>query len=393
MSSSSSKEYKCNGSTKCDSFNNPTRNEAILYMYDKLNKSLVKVATTTTECQIKYNSVLSKLYFNAIANVDAETLCSLNPNTKNKILSNIDIYSDKLLSNNFYPSLDLTPINYTIKYNEDNKTSKFDWVIDKPSNLCGNSVDGVLNIPQYLCYDNCYKLTLKITGIYSLLCPLAITIKDTNNPSYNVKISGSNNADANGRTYDCLVPIRINQKIYISNFDLQGGAMSATLTNTECFQYITSIYDIINDGAYLPAVFTSKGSSAFFLDYKYIELPRLTTDYIYWNTDTNKLPCIDPLQGRKYNLYYQIELRFEIALSLLSKFELDIYFGSRESSNLIKSIRGIPLGFAGNNNLVVSDNEILNCGRNNSNLYIDFTGDKPFQTVKLMTLYFKFTSA
>jgi hypothetical protein len=225
MSSSSSKEYKCNQSTECESFNNSTRNEAISYMYDKLNKSLIKVATTPTtlttltNCQIKYNNFLSKLYFNAIANVDAnvdaKALCSLNHNTKDKILSNINIYSDKLIANNLYPYLERNTIYYKLKSNED--TGKLDWdfiATDKLDALWVNSVDGLLNISQGLCYEKCYMLTLTINNL-DTFCPDKITIKDTTNPSYIVNIDKVYDTTQNIATYDCIIPIRINQYIYI----------------------------------------------------------------------------------------------------------------------------------------------------------------------------------
>jgi hypothetical protein len=395
---------QCNGSTECDSFNNSRRNEAISYMYKKLNKSLVKVATTLTTCQIKYNNFLSKLYFNAIANVDAKALCSLNPNTKDKILSNINIYSDKLIANNLYPYLERNTIYYKLKSNEDK--GKLDWdfiATDKPSDLWGDSVDGVLTIKDKdLCFENCYKLTLKITGINSSLCPNEIAIKDTTNPSYIVIIKKVYDTTQKTATYDFPIPIRINQYIYISNFDLQGGAMSATLTNTgECFQNILSVYDFKDDSEYLPAQFTPKGPGYYgdyVLDYTYINKPRLTTDYINWNTTTSILPCIDPLKGRAYEGYIYVYISFITPVNPdFIKFTLNVYLGSKENGFLLISgdeTTNIYIGgdtfYWNDENLIATKYFSVQCGTTISKIHFEYIGSKPDQILKLGELKLSF---
>jgi hypothetical protein len=156
------------------------------------------------------------------------------------------------------------------------------------------------------------------------------------------------------------------------------------------------VYNIGNNQGDLPAVFNSKGSLSgdFYLDYTYIKSPILTTDYINWNTDTNKLPCIDPLKGREYFLYSVIKLHFDIKLLKVDTFELDIYFGSRANNILMFSLREVPEALVGENDLDIGGYTKSNyiCDTNISNIYIDFNGSRPNQTVKLTSLFLSFTN-
>ena len=170
--------------------------------------------------------------------------------------------------------------------------------------------------------------------------------------------------------------------------------MRAVLKNTgECFQNILSVYDIVNDSTYLPVEFKPvitipSVNTDFYLTFTYINIHRLTTNYINWNTTTSKLtlPC-DPSKGRVYYFYSNITVLFESPiLNNLNKLELYVYLGDKNDGTLILLHSGLPQVFDGHE-LTINNysNPIeLACDTNISNVYFDFIGSRPNQTLKLI---------
>jgi hypothetical protein len=330
MTDKSDKCDKYDKSSDCKTFDNYNRNEAISYMYDKLSKSLVKASKTQNtetpnilppihlnECQKKYNTFLTKLYFSAIASVDSKSLCLLNTNNINSLLYNIAT-SSNVLMNDFMYSYANENLTYNGKKNSEG--NGFNWVADPQNIICfiEKSINGVIIIPNT---DYCYKLTITINT--TIKTPPKLQLKDTTNPSYLVDFGVQNVQNDFVYTLTDDVPIRANQKIYIESDNYDFTSIILTLEPLKsldpfCSQVINGVYYQYNIGAQM--TFKDSGfdnrpfsyGTNYYYETDYTTLTYFTTNYIYW-VKGKDCPC-----DYYEKFYYKTAFTFKVSLSGIS---------------------------------------------------------------------------